>query len=176
VADAATSSSCGRMARMHSVPAGLAPGRTAGSDLLPDSRLCGDQPPIMGPLQRGGEVGRAYAGQHPAGDDRPLAEAAAAPGPSHPPRVDVSARLCEGVTAIRSSATAVASMPATRTANAFCEVHINTIGASGRCCAPGCGRTAASLRKAAHPSRLLPARPHRPPARQGHALAVSFTP
>ena len=29
----------------------------------------------------------------------------------------------------------------------FCEVHVNTAEGSGRCCAPGCGRTAASRRK-----------------------------
>ncbi len=28
----------------------------------------------------------------------------------------------------------------------FCEVHVNTMEASGRCCAPGCDRTAASRR------------------------------
>src|SRR3954453_17921370 len=52
-----------------------------------------------------------------------------------------------GVTGTRPSATGAASMRATRTATASARCTSTRWRASGRCCAPGFGRTAASRRK-----------------------------
>src|SRR5947209_5204762 len=74
-----------------------------------------------------------------------------------------------GATATRRSATLTASMRAMKMAMGSARFTSTPSRASGRCCAPGCARTAVSRRTNCRCISVLPVRAQRPPPRQGSA-------
>ena len=99
-----------------------------------------DKPPILGLIQRGGQVVLRMLANVQQRTIRPVIAAAVAPGTLiHTDQYSIYARLPAW-----GSAMDVASMSATRTGTASARSTSTPWKASGRCCAPGCARTVAS--------------------------------
>src|SRR3954453_9447991 len=114
--------------------------------------LAKDKPPVLGLLQRGGEVVVRMLADVRQATIRPVIEATVVNGALvYTDEYDIYARLEEWGYGHKTVCHGGESTPATRMATGSARSTSTRPRASGPCCAPGCGRTGASRGRSCPP-------------------------
>jgi hypothetical protein len=107
-----------------------------------------DKPPILGLIQRGGQVVLCMLPNVQQTTIKPVIAASVAPGTViRTDEYDIYARLPAWCYEHKTVCLARCEYARDEDGDGFCEIHVNMIETSGRCCAPGCACTAASRRR-----------------------------